>query len=509
MRSKDVVTADDAVAVVRDGHTVAIQGSGGGVNEPTALIRALGARFKATGSPSAITLLHATGLGDRDTIGTDALAFPGLVKRDIAGHLGMADKMGKLILENKVECYNLPQGVISHLFAAIASRKPGVITKVGLRTFVDPRLEGGKVNEVTTEDYVQLVEFAGEEWLFYPRIHIDAAFVRGTTADGAGNISMENEAAILEGLSIAQAARACGAPVIAQVKRVVPTGSIDPRIVKIPGMYVDYLVVDPAQKQHTLAEYDPSLSGETPMALEKLVPAEPGPKRIIGLRAAQELTPGAVVNLGVGIPSYVAAVASEKGIIDQVTFTVEQGIVGGRPAGGIIFGVSHNPEAIIGEDRQFDFYDSGTLDAAFLGMAETSANGDVNVSKVGSLLAGCGGFINISQSARKVVFCGTFTAKGLRTSARNGRLTIESEGSVRKFVDSVAQVTFSGEYASEIDQDVLYVTERAVFTLNGGRVKLVEIAPGIQLERDVLAHMGFVPEIAEPLTMMDSAVFDD
>lgn len=508
MRHTDIVTADEAIAVVHDGHTVAIQGSGGGVNEPTALIKALGARYQTTGSPSGITLLHATGLGDRDTLGADALAFPGLVKRDIAGHLGMADKMGKLIQENRLECYNIPQGVISHLFSAIASRKPGVITKVGLRTFVDPRLEGGKVNDVTTEDYVQLVEFAGEKWLFYPCIHIDAAFVRGTTADEAGNISMENEAAILEGLSIAQAARACGAAVVAQVKRMVPTGSIDPRIVKIPGMYVDYLVVDPAQKQHTLAEYDPSLSGETPVALAKLVPAEPGAKRIIGLRAVRELTPGAVVNLGVGVPSYVAAVATEKGIIDKITFTVEQGIIGGRPVGGIIFGVSHNPEAIIGEDRQFDFYDSGTLDVAFLGMAETGAKGDVNVSKVGSLLAGCGGFINISQSAQKVVFCGTFTAKGLKTRALNGKLIIESEGSVRKFVENVAQVTFSGEYSSEIDQEVLYVTERAVFTLDDGRVKLVEIAPGMELSRDVLAHMDFTPEIAEPLPLMESAIFD-
>jgi propionate CoA-transferase len=507
MRRTTICSAAEAVAEIRDGHTVAIQGSGGGVSEPSTVIKAIGERFCATGQPRGLTLVHATGLGDRDTLGADALAHPGLVGCDIAGHLGMANRMGKLIVENRLQCYNLPQGVISHLFGAIASRKPGVITKVGLHTFVDPRLEGGRVNTVTTRDYVQVITLGGEEWLFYPSFPIDIAIVRGTTADERGNISMENEAAILEALSIAQAARASGGLVIAQVKYLTTNGSIDPRIVKIPGMYVDRLVVDPAQKQHTLAEYDPSLSGERPVPLDRLEPAEPGMKRIIGMRACRELAPDAVVNLGVGVPSYVAAVAAETGLIDRITFTVEQGIVGGRPAGGIIFGVSHNPEAIIGEDSQFNFYDGGTLDTAFLGMAETDERGDVNVSKVGSLLAGCGGFINISQGAKSVVFCGTFTAKGLEIEARCGRLRIVSEGSLKKFVTRVAQVTFSAAFATRRGQKVLYVTERAVFALVEGRLQMVEVAPGIDVGRDVLAHMDFRPLIADPLPTMDAELF--
>ena len=507
MRRLEIVSVDDAVARIPTGSTVAIQGSGGGVGEPTAVIAAIARRFLADGTPRDLTLVHATGLGDRDTIGTDLLAHPGLVRKDIAGHLGMAPRMARLIHENAVEGYNLPQGVISHLYTAIGGRKPGVFTKVGLGTFVDPRIEGGRVNEIAQDTMVEVIELRGTEWLFFPAFAINVAIIRGTVADTRGNIATYQEAAILEAISIAQAARACGGIVIAQVKYLTEAGTIPAQDVRIPGVFVDCVVVDPSQKQHTLTEYDPSLSGQVRIPLDRLETGELDVRTVIARRAARELQPGMVVNLGVGIPSHVAEVATETGVIDQITFTVEQGLIGGRPAGGVIFGVAHNPEAIISEDDQFTFYDGGGLDIAFLGMAELSGNGNVNVSKVGPMLSGCGGFINITQNAPRVVFCGTFTAQGLRCSVGGGRLRIDQEGKTKKCVATLGQITFSGEQARHNGQEVLYVTERAVFRLGENGPILIEIAPGVDLQRDVLDLMDFVPEIADPLATMDASCF--
>jgi propionate CoA-transferase len=502
------VSALDAARLIQDRDFVAIQGSGGGVGEPTALLRALRERYLAERAPRDLTLCHATGLGDKQGIGTDLLAIDGLIKCDIAGHLGMAPAMGQMILDNKIEAYNFPQGVISHMYAAIAGRKPGVLTKVGLHTYIDPRIEGGRMNSITNEPLVHVVELAGEEWLFFPCFPVTVAIVRGTTADTKGNISSEKEASLLETLSLAHAARSNGGIVIAQVKYLARKGSIDPRRVGLPGVCVDYIVVDPDQKQHCLAEYDPSLCGDLVIPLESLPPLPPGIRKIIGTRAARELYPGAVVNLGVGMPDAVAYVASESGIIDDITFTVEHGLVGGHPAGGVIFGVSHNPEAIICEADQFSFYDGGNLDLAFLGMAEADAQGNVNASKVGNMLSGCGGFINISQNAHRVIFCGTFTAKGLDVRAANGKLTILREGEINKFVSQVTQITFSGRYARERQQEVLYVTERAIFELTADGMLIKEIAPGIDLERDVLARMDFKPLRDSSLRTMDPALFN-
>jgi propionate CoA-transferase len=502
-----VIKAAEAALLIPDGATVAVQGTGGCVNEPTALLSAIGERYLAQGRPRSLTLAHCTGLGDKESLGLDLLAHKGLVKRDIAGHLGMAPKMAELIRADAVEGYNLPQGVLSHLFAAIGGRKPGVITKVGLGTFVDPRIEGGRVNASARDQLVQVIELAGEEWLFYPGFPVNVALVRGTTADERGNITMEREAAILEGISLAHAARASGGIVIAQVKYLAQKGTLDPRQVRIPGVCVDYIVVDPGQKQTCLEEYNPSFSGERRIPLERLEPIPLDERKVIGRRAAREMPRGAAVNLGVGMPAAVAAVASEEGWLDDITFTVEQGIVGGLPAGGVIFGVAYNPEAIISQGDQFTFYDGGGLAAACLGMAQADASGNVNVSKVGSMLTGCGGFINISQSARKVVFCGTLTAKGLRCEVGGGRLRIVQEGAVRKLVAAVDQISFSGAYARRSGQPVLYVTERAVFELTAEGLALREIAPGIDLERDVLAQMEFRPIIAGKPALMDPAIF--
>ena len=504
---KGLITAAQAAALVKDRSCLAIQGSGGGVGEPTALIKALGERFGQEGSPRGITVVHSTGLGDKKEIGMDFLASEGLVKRDIAGHLGMAPKMGKLIQENKVEAYNFPQGVLAHMYRAVAARTPGVITKVGLETYIDPRIEGGKMNEITTEDLVKVIEIEGEEWLFWPGFKFDVAFIRGTTADTRGNISSEEEGAFLEGISIAQAVKATGGVVIAQVKYLAEAKSLDPHLVRIPGICVDYVVVDPEQKQTCLDVYNPSYCGHIRVPIESIPPIPLDERKVIARRAAKEIFKGAVVNLGVGLPSGVAAVATEAGFIDDFTLTVEQGAVGGTPVGGVTFGMAYNPEAIVSMDAQFAFYDSGGLDVAFLGMAETDREGNVNSSKVGSMLAGCGGFINITQNAKKVVFCGTFTAKDFACRVGDGKLVIECEGSLRKFVAKVNQITFSARYARRARQPVLYITERAVFRLCEDGLHLTEIAPGLDVEKDILAHMDFRPIVDADLKTMDPALF--
>jgi propionate CoA-transferase len=502
-----ILKAEDAVSLIKDGAHVAIHGSGGGVCEPTLLLRSLGEYYRQTGSPKGITIVHSTGIGDREGGGLDHLALPGLVKRDIAGHFGMSPKMGELILAGEVEAYNFPQGVLSHMFHAVAAKTPGVITKIGLNTYVDPRLEGGKANDITTEDLVQVIELNGEEWLFWPRFNFDVAFVRGTTADLNGNITNEEDGPMLEATAIAQAVKNSGGIVIAQVKYLAQTGSLNPQHVRIPGIYVDHIVVDPEQKQTCLHSYEPAFAGHVKAPLERMEPLPLGPKKVIARRAAKELFEGAVVNLGYGAPDGVAAVAAEEKIMDQFTLTVEQGSIGGRPAGGVVFGMAYNPEAIIPMDAQFTFYDGGGIDLAFLGTAQIDRFGNVNSSRVGRMLAGCGGFINITQNAKKVVFCGTFTAKGLRCTVGDGRLTIDQEGQVRKFVQDAAQITFSAEYSMKNEQPVLYVTERAVFSRSSKGLMLEEIAPGIDLERDILAHMDFRPEISPDLKEMDPAFF--
>ncbi len=505
--SDKIISAEKAVRLIKDEDFVAIQGSGGGVGEPTLILNRLGAKFRKEGSPRSLTLCHATGLGDKNEIGTDYLALKGLVKRDIAGHLGMAPKMAKMILDNEIEAYNFPQGVISHMYAAVAGKKPGVITKVGLCTYVDPRLEGGKMNSITKEDLVKIIQIDNQEWLFFPLFHIDVALVRGTTADTKGNITFEEEGAFLEGISIAQAAKNCGGIVIAQVKYLAKEGTLSAQSVKIPGIYVDFIVVDANQKQTCLDFYNPAFSGQVKIPLDRIQPIPLDIKKVIAKRAYGEIFNGAIVNLGVGIPSGIAAVAIEEGGVDDFTLTIEQGSIGGIPAGGVIFGVSYNPTAIIEEDAQFSFYDGGGLDLGFLGMAEADREGNVNSSKVGNMLSGCGGFINISQNTKKVVFCGTFTAKGLECRVAEGQLKILSEGAKKKFVKHVKQVTFSGKYSQSNNQQVLYITERAVFSLEQNGVKLIEIAPGIDLEKDIISQMDFHPIIPGDIKLMDHEIF--
>ncbi|MEJ8858579.1 acyl CoA:acetate/3-ketoacid CoA transferase [Variovorax robiniae] len=506
MRNK-IVSAADAVAVIAAGDMLATSGFVG-IGTPDELLLALAKRFVETGEPRNLDLVFAAGQGDGRDRGLNQLAHDGLLRRVIGGHWGLIPQLARLAVEDRIEAYNLPQGCISQLYRDIAARKPGTLSKVGIGTFVDPRLGGGKVNAVTTEDLVRVMEIDDEEWLFYKAFKIDVAFVRGTTADQHGNITMEREALTLDNLAMAMAAHNSGGVVIAQVERIARHGSLDPRAVRIPGTLVDCVVVaQPENHRQTYGTaYSAAFASEIQVPLDNIKPLPLDERKIIARRCAMELPVDGVVNLGIGMPEGVSAVANEERVLDLFTLTAEPGIVGGMPASGLDFGAGLNVEAIVDQNQQFDFYDGGGLDMACLGMAECDAEGNVNVSRFGPKLAGAGGFINISQNARTLVLAGTFTAGGLEVAVESGRLCIVQEGRARKFCSAVQQITFSGKHAAAQGRRVLYVTERCVFELTAKGLRLAEVAPGIDIERDILAHMSFRPIIDQP-EVMDARIF--
>lgn len=504
-----VLSAAEAATLVPDGATVMITGSGGGLMDADFTYAAIEQRFLTEGHPRDLTLVHVTGIGNRAEQGVSRFAHVGMTRRVIGGHWGWSPEMIRLALEEEIEAYNVPQGVLSVIGREIAAGRKGLITRVGLQTFVDPRVDGGKLNGRTKEDIVELVELGGEELLFYRAFPIDVAIIRCTTADEQGNLSVEHEAANLNVLSAAQAAHNSGGVVIAQVKRLANHGSLRARDVKVPGCLVDAVVVNPDQWQTSAGFNNPSFSGEIRVPLTQIEPLAFDVRKVVARRAAMELRPGLMVNLGFGIADGVANIAAEEDLLSEITFSVEQGIVGGIPAKGDIFGAGYNPESIIDDPYQFDFYHGGGLDITFLGMAQADQQGNINVSKFGRNLPGCGGFIDISQNAREVVFCGTFTTGGLRTEITNGKLKIVQEGKVNKFVPAVEHITFSGNRARETGQTVLYVTERAVFELGDEGVILREIAPGVDLQRDILGRMDFRPHIPHPPRTMDPRIFQD
>lgn len=510
MNKAKIITAEEAAMLVEDGVTLS---TGGFVSCacPEALSKALEKRFLETGHPKDLTLLFAAGQGHRDGTGGDHYGHEGMVKRVIGGHWDRAARLGDLALANKIEAYNLPQGVITHMYRDIAAHNIGTLTHVGLYTFVDPRNGGGKLNEVTTEDIVELVEIGGQERLLYKAMPIDVVFLRASYADEYGNCTVHREIGPLDSTAMAQACKNSGGRVIVQVEKIVKAGSLDPKLVKIPGIYVDAIVVgsDEDNMQCLGTPYDGSLTGEFQIPLDAIAHVPLNARKIIARRAAMELRENAIVNLGTGVPEVIGNVAAEEGISDYMTLTVEAGSIAGVPMGGTQFGAAANPMCILDHNVQFDFYQGGGLDLAFLGLAETAPNGDLNVSKFGTRLAGAGGFIDITQNAKKVCYCGTFTAKGLEVECHDGKLRILKEGSKKKFVKEVEHITFSGFYANKVKQPVLYITERAVFELRPAGVTLVEIAPGIDLKTQIIDCMEFVPQIADDLKVMDERIFRD
>ena len=471
-------------------------------------------RFLETGEPNGLTLIFCAAQGDKKKKGLQHLAHKGLIRKTIGGHYGLASKIGTMVFENEIAAFDFPQGVMAHLLRDISSHRPGELTKVGIGTFVDPRYGGGKMNRLTEpeEDMVQLVNLNGEDYLFYKTFPIDFAIIAGTYADEDGNISFEREGVKSEALDLAMACKSCGGTVVVQVQRVVRSGSLDPRKVEIPGVLVDAVVVASDLKycmQNFGSQYNPGFSGEHRMGLSEFMPEPLGAKKIIARRAAMELKRGSVVNLGVGIPEYISSVALEEEITDKFTLTVESGLFGGNPQSGFDFGVSLNPTCMVTMPTMFDFYQGGGLDQAFVGFAESDVKGNVNVSKFGSILPGCGGFIDITQNAKRVYFCGTFTARGLEIKAGDGRLEIVKEGAVDKFGESVEQITFSAETALKNKLPVLYITERAVFQLTENGLMLCEAAPGIDLQRDLFGHMAKKPILSPNFKRMDERIFRD
>jgi propionate CoA-transferase len=513
MKSK-VISAAEAAKLVKDGDTV-LSGGFVGSAHPEAVTKALEERFLEEGSPNNLTVVFCAGQGDGKDKGTSHFGHKGMVKRGIGGHWGLAPKLGRLAVDGEIEAYNFPQGVLAHMLRDIGAGKPRTITSVGLHTYVDPRNGGGKINDTTTEDLVDLIEFDGKDYLSYRHFSPDVAIIRGTTADEAGNVSMEQEVAWLECLSQAIATKNRGGIVICQVQRLAKKNGINHHFVKIPGILVDHIVlVDPVQNpelhmQTFGTQFSPYFSGQVQYPEDSLFEAMPlNVRKLVGRRAAFELVDydSCVVNLGIGMPEAVANVAREEGIRHKMTLTVEAGPIGGLPASGLSFGASYSPECVIDQPYMFDFYAGGGLDVAFLGAAQVDGEGNVNVSRFGPKLAGCGGFIDITQNAKKVVYCGSFTAGGLKVEARDGKLHIINEGKISKFIDSVEQVTFSGAYALEKGQPVLYVTERCVFELTADGLLLKEVAPGIDIDKDILSLMTCKP-IANNPTLMDSRIF--
>jgi propionate CoA-transferase len=499
---------------IPDGSTIALVGFGG-MGQCDKILKSIGESFRKNGHPRNLTVFHTAGQSDK-TNGIEYIAEEGLISRVIGGHWGLAPKMQRLIAENKIDCYCWPQGQLTHLLRAMANRLPGQISPIGLGTFVDPRIEGSKFNERTKlkEDLIQLLKINDQEYLLYPSIPFDYVFIRGTSIDEDGNITTEEEPLKLEILSAAQAAKAFGGKVIAQVKYLAKRGSFHPKDIVVPGYLVDAYVVsenyETEHRQIPSTVYSPVFSGDIKIPQRSLKSIPLDIRKVIGRRAVLELSNHSVINIGIGIPGdVIGPITNEEEINGDLTLTLESGIIGGVPVGANEFGVAVNASAILDHEYLFDYYHGVGVDVAFMGAAEIDQYGNVNVSKFGGRTIGCGGFIDITQTAKKVIFCTTFTADGLKVSIEDGKVQIIQEGKVKKFVSYTNQITFSGKYAAHNMKDILYVTERAVFSLTKNGIELIEIAPGIDIERDILNQMEFKPLISQNLKEMDLRIFQD
>ncbi len=507
-RRVPVMTAAEAIKLVKDRDVVAMCGCGGGINEASELINALADRYRETRSPQDLTFYHSTGLGDRADRGMSPLAQPGLVKRDIGGHWGQSPRLCEMAERNEIEAYNFPMGAMAQLMRAAAAGAPGILTHVGLGTFLDPRQQGGRLNEATREELIQLQVIDGKEWLFYPCIYPDVALIRGTSADTEGYITMEDEVLYTDSFATAMAAHNNGGIVIAQVERVVKAGTLPSKEVKIPGYLVDVIVEVPGQPQLYGVPTSGFVSGRYTQDFSDDCTTIPlNERKVIARRALMEVAPGYIGNVGVGICDGIGVVAKEEGVSEEFTLTVETGIVGGVSAQGIYFGASVNARAVVDMPAQFDFYDGGGLDISFLSFAEFDQDGNVNVHKFNNKIMGTGGFVDICQNSKKAIFAGTLKAGGLRERVEDGAIHIDQEGRFIKAVEKVPEITFNGRKAVARGQEVIFITERAVFRLTEEGVVLTEIAPGVDLERDIVGQMAFRPIISPELKEMDGRLF--
>ncbi|HEY9593713.1 MAG TPA: CoA-transferase [Spirochaetia bacterium] len=515
---RGIIKADEVPRYIRDGSTIMVTGITLGGFAEEAVIE-IEKSFLATGAPRGLTVYFQSGVGNRKDRGLAHIAHPGLVKRIVGGHLmGCGPAMVALCRDNAADVYNLPQGVMATMCRYIAARKPGVITKVGLGTMMDPRLGGGKMNARTgaCEDLVELITIHGEEWLLYKLPRVDVALIRGTVADEKGNVTLTREGYHLGQLAAAQAARACGGIVICQVENIVEKGSLKPKDVKIPGIVVDYVYVAKPEYHWQTGQtpYNPVFSGEIRVPLTAVPVEKLSARKVIARRAAMELNPRDIVNLGVGIPEAVSSVAAEEGVDGLFTLTTEAGGIGGIPANAHDFGCCWNAEATVEMADQFDMYDGGVLDFAVLGCLQVGPNGDVNASMRDGGGIGVGGFVNVAGGARRIVFATTMTGgvqqgEGASVEIRDGSLTIVKEGNQKKFVRQIEQVTFNGQLAVKNHHEVLFVTERAVFRLTEQGLLLVEVAPGVDIERDVMAQMEFRPKMSLDVRTMPAEIFRD
>ncbi|MCG5214591.1 CoA-transferase [Streptosporangium soli] len=500
-------TVEDAVALIHDGAAVWVGGSGAGHGVPQAFIDALAEHFGRAGRPRDLTTVRVVGIGDFGDVGFSQLALPGLARRTIGSNIGNEPRLGALVTAGALEAYSLPQGVLSALCRDMAAGRPGHLTHVGLGTYVDPRQTGGRQNARTIECIVEVVELAGREWLFYHSLPIDIAVIRATTADEDGNLTFEHEPILGDSLALAMAAHNNGGKVVVQVERLAGRGSLRPGDIRIPGALTDLVYTDARQRQTYLTSHSPYYSGELRAPSAGLARTPLDVRKVIARRSFMEFRPGDICNLGFGISQQIGSIAAEEGVAEALTLTVEQGIFGGVPAFGGDGGAGYNYQARLEQPSMFDFYDGGGLDIASLSFAQVDRAGNVNVHAFDEHPRGPGGFINISTSTKRLCFVGTFTAGGLRVSFDDGSLSIVREGRHRKFVDAVTEISFNGELAAQKGQSVRYVTERAVFELTPEGLALIEVAPGIDVERDVLAHMGVKPAMSASLTLMDARLF--
>ena len=505
-----IISAKEAASLIQDKMTVGISGFGAFAS-PDSVLKAIQKRFVENNSPKDLTIVSGVAPGDfvEDGCGLSNIRDDGIIKTIIASHLRMSPAIGRACSENRIAAYSMPLGVYGQLMAAIGGKRPGIITHVGLNTYADPRQDGCKMNDAARDEgrtIVDLLQIDGKDYLFYRAFPIDACILHASLADTDGNISLQNEPVHGDLVELALAVHNNGGIVIVEVNEIVEANSLDPRHVLLHKSIVDY-VVKATDHRNDAINYHPEMVGDIRGLTGEVPPLPFNYKKVIARRAAMELKKDALVNLGIGIPASVANVANEEGLASNLVLSLETGVYGGVPLDGPLFGGAVNPEAIYRSADTFNHYDGGGLDMTVLGCAEIDSTGNVNVSNFAGRCVGPGGFVNISQNSPKICFAFAFTSGKCQIEIRDGKLEIIHDGKPGKFIPKCSHITFSSQYAQDTNQEVLFITERAVFRLKDRKMVLVEIAPGVDLEKDVLDQMGFRPEISPDLKLMDERLF--